>query len=146
MEQFVLISSWIPLNSTFIEFLPHLPPTSLAFDGYECSEGRQAEGIGAIMKVGLKVTVHDSCSLCTQNSTSSHQSYVTYLGGGIDSHAIRPATIKDVCNICGLERIRFSETSVLQEPHVVNIPEVGILHSHCREHLKAYIALTGWTL
>jgi hypothetical protein len=26
------------------------------------------------------------------------------------------------------------------------IPVDGILHSHCREHLKSYIALTGWTL
>jgi hypothetical protein len=26
------------------------------------------------------------------------------------------------------------------------IPEEGILHSHCRETLKYYIALTGWTL
>jgi hypothetical protein len=24
-----------------------------------------------------------------------------------------------------------------------NIPEDGILHSHCRENLRAYIALTG---
>jgi hypothetical protein len=24
--------------------------------------------------------------------------------------------------------------------------EVDILHSHCRENLKSYIALTGWTL
>jgi hypothetical protein len=27
-----------------------------------------------------------------------------------------------------------------------NIPEDGILHSHCRETLKSYITLTGWTL
>jgi hypothetical protein len=26
------------------------------------------------------------------------------------------------------------------------IPEDGILHSHHRENLKSYIALTGWTL
>jgi hypothetical protein len=26
------------------------------------------------------------------------------------------------------------------------IPEDGILHSHCREIIKSYIALTGWTL
>jgi hypothetical protein len=28
----------------------------------------------------------------------------------------------------------------------VYIPEDDILHSHRREHLKSYIALTGWTL
>jgi hypothetical protein len=27
-----------------------------------------------------------------------------------------------------------------------NIPENDILHSHCRENLKSYITLTGWTL
>jgi hypothetical protein len=27
-----------------------------------------------------------------------------------------------------------------------NIPEDGILHSHRRENLKYYIALTGWAL
>jgi hypothetical protein len=26
------------------------------------------------------------------------------------------------------------------------IPEEGILHSHCCEYLKSYIALTGWAL
>jgi hypothetical protein len=26
------------------------------------------------------------------------------------------------------------------------IPEDDILHSHCRENLKSYIVLTGWTL
>jgi hypothetical protein len=26
------------------------------------------------------------------------------------------------------------------------IPEDDILHSHCRENLKSYIALTAWTL
>jgi hypothetical protein len=26
------------------------------------------------------------------------------------------------------------------------ISEDGTLHSHCRENLKSYIALTGWTL
>jgi hypothetical protein len=27
-----------------------------------------------------------------------------------------------------------------------NIPEDAILHSHCREYLKSYKALTGWTV
>jgi hypothetical protein len=26
------------------------------------------------------------------------------------------------------------------------IPEDDVLHSHCRENFKSYIALTGWTL
>jgi hypothetical protein len=38
------------------------------------------------------------------------------------------------------------ETSVLTRPTRRHIPEDDILHSHCRENLKSYIALTGWTL
>jgi hypothetical protein len=39
-----------------------------------------------------------------------------------------------------------SETSVLTRATRRNIPEDAILHSHRRENLKSYIALTGWTL
>jgi hypothetical protein len=39
-----------------------------------------------------------------------------------------------------------SETSVLTRATRRNDPEDTILHSHCRENIKSYIALTGWTL
>jgi hypothetical protein len=39
-----------------------------------------------------------------------------------------------------------SETSVLTRATQRNIPEDCILHSHRRENLNSYIALTGWTL
>jgi hypothetical protein len=45
-----------------------------------------------------------------------------------------------------MEEIRSSESSVLTGGTRRHIPEDGILHSHCRETLKSYIALTGWTL
>jgi hypothetical protein len=45
-----------------------------------------------------------------------------------------------------MEVIRSSETSVLTSGTRRNIPEDSILHSHRRENLKSYIALTGWTL
>jgi hypothetical protein len=45
-----------------------------------------------------------------------------------------------------MEAIRSSETSVLTRDTRCHIPEDGILHSHRREHLKSYIALTGWDL
>jgi hypothetical protein len=38
------------------------------------------------------------------------------------------------------------ETSVIRRATRRNIPEDGILHSHRRENLKSYIALTGWAL
>jgi hypothetical protein len=44
------------------------------------------------------------------------------------------------------EALGSSETSVLTRATRRNIPEDTILHSHCRETLKSYIALTGWTL
>jgi hypothetical protein len=45
-----------------------------------------------------------------------------------------------------IEAISSFETSVLTRATWRNIPENGILHSHRRENLKSYIALTGWTL
>jgi hypothetical protein len=45
-----------------------------------------------------------------------------------------------------MEALHSYETSVLTRATQRNIPEGGILHSHGRENLKFYIALTGWTL
>jgi hypothetical protein len=45
-----------------------------------------------------------------------------------------------------IQAIRPSETSVLTRGTWHKIPEDDILHSHRRENLKSYIALTGWTL
>jgi hypothetical protein len=45
-----------------------------------------------------------------------------------------------------MEAIRSSETSVLTRATGHHIPENGILYRHRREHLKSYMALTGWTL
>jgi hypothetical protein len=42
--------------------------------------------------------------------------------------------------------ICLSETSVVTTATRHNIPEDDILHSHCGENLKSYIALSGWTL
>jgi hypothetical protein len=41
------------------------------------------------------------------------------------------------------EALSSSETSVLRRVSLRNIPEDCILHSHHRENLKSYIALTG---
>jgi hypothetical protein len=45
-----------------------------------------------------------------------------------------------------MEAIVSSETSVGTRATQRNIPEDGILHSHSRENMKYYIALTAWTL
>jgi hypothetical protein len=44
------------------------------------------------------------------------------------------------------EALSSSETSDITRTTRRNIPEDAILHSHCRENLKPYIALTGWAL
>jgi hypothetical protein len=45
-----------------------------------------------------------------------------------------------------MEAIVSFETSVLTRATRSIIPEDGIPHSHRRENLKSYIALTGWAL
>jgi hypothetical protein len=45
-----------------------------------------------------------------------------------------------------IEVLHSSETSALTRSTWRNIPEEGILHSHCHENLNSYIALTVWTL
>jgi hypothetical protein len=45
-----------------------------------------------------------------------------------------------------MEATRSSDMSVLTRATRRNISEDGILHSHRRENLKSYIALTGWDL
>jgi hypothetical protein len=45
-----------------------------------------------------------------------------------------------------MEVIYSSELSVYATATRCHIKEDGILHSHCCENLKSYIALTGWTL
>jgi hypothetical protein len=45
-----------------------------------------------------------------------------------------------------MEAIRSSEKFNLTKATRRHIPEDGILHSHRRENLKSYIALTGWAL
>jgi hypothetical protein len=44
------------------------------------------------------------------------------------------------------EALSSFETSVFARATRRNTPEDATLHSHRREHLKPYIALTGWTL
>jgi hypothetical protein len=45
-----------------------------------------------------------------------------------------------------MEAIRSFEISVPTRAIQHNIPEDGVLHSHCCENHKSYIALTGWAL
>jgi hypothetical protein len=45
-----------------------------------------------------------------------------------------------------MEALCSSETSVLTRATRRNISEDGILHSHSREDLNSYIALTVWAL
>jgi predicted molibdopterin-dependent oxidoreductase YjgC len=42
------------------------------------------------------------------------------------------------------DALRSTETSVLTRARRRNISEDAILHSHCPENLKSYLALIGW--
>jgi hypothetical protein len=45
-----------------------------------------------------------------------------------------------------MEEKYSSETPVITRAAQRNVPEEGILHIHCREDVKSYIALTGLAL
>jgi hypothetical protein len=45
-----------------------------------------------------------------------------------------------------MEAIQSSETSIFTTATRSHIPDEDILHSHCRENLRSYIALTGWAV
>jgi hypothetical protein len=45
-----------------------------------------------------------------------------------------------------MEALRSFKTSLFTTATRRNIPEDGMLHSHRRELLKSYIALTAWSL
>jgi hypothetical protein len=45
-----------------------------------------------------------------------------------------------------MEAIHLFEMSALIRVTWCHIPEDCILHSHCRENIKSYTALTGWPL
>jgi hypothetical protein len=45
-----------------------------------------------------------------------------------------------------MESLHSSETLILTRAGRLNTTEDDILHSHCHENLKSYIALTGCTL
>jgi hypothetical protein len=55
-------------------------------------------------------------------------------------------SISPILGTLMMEALLSFDTSVLITGTRHHIPEDDILHSHCRETLKSYIALTGWTL
>jgi hypothetical protein len=61
---------------------------------------------------------------------------------------VRPSVVPSSLNLITLmkEELRSSETLVIIRATRRNITEDGIFHSHRRENLKSYIALTGWVL
>jgi hypothetical protein len=62
------------------------------------------------------------------------------------SEMLRRVPISPILVTLMMEALGSSETSVLTRATWCYIPENAILHSHSRENLKSYIALTGWTL
>jgi hypothetical protein len=69
----------------------------------------------------------------------------TDVSGELSASFIRVTRIGELGTTL-MEALSSSETSFLTRATRRNIPEDAILHSHCRENLKSYIALTGWAL
>jgi hypothetical protein len=63
----------------------------------------------------------------------------------VASYCYRCSSLPILVNLI-MEVMRSSEISVVIRATRHHIPESGILHSHCRENVTSYIALTGWTL
>jgi hypothetical protein len=61
----------------------------------------------------------------------------------VKANVVRSSTI---LVILMMEALSSSETSVLTRATRRNISEDPIPHSHCRENLKSYMALSGWAL
>jgi hypothetical protein len=77
----------------------------------------------------------------TSRIARSHWNVVTDDEGLMDDVPSSPILVTLM-----MEAVSYSETSVLTRATRRNIPEDDILHSHGRENLKSYIALTGWSL
>jgi hypothetical protein len=55
-------------------------------------------------------------------------------------------TLSLISSFLMMEEIYSSEASVITIAARRHVPEDGILHSHRRENLKSFTALTGWAL
>jgi hypothetical protein len=65
------------------------------------------------------------------------------------SNEIQPwivPTIQSETSINHFHLVRIRNVFPLRHELCVYVPEDDILHSHRRENLKSYIALTGWAL
>jgi hypothetical protein len=95
--------------------------------------------------VFLDVTPCGSCSDVSEerSASSTHNIFSQRASVAVTANVVPSSPILVTLVIEGLS---FSETSVLTRTTRRNNTEDGILHSHRRENLKYYIALTGWAL
>jgi hypothetical protein len=108
-----------------------------------CTGGRSLELMGLGYKVNSRVCLVSRSrvlELCT-----AHLSPVSFMVVHSSSQLLSCSSLAD--SFYPEDRGgAFPETSVFTRPTRCHIPEDCTLHSHHRENLKCYIALTGWTL
>jgi hypothetical protein len=90
--------------------------------------------------IGNYVSKERIASIIKVKRISTLQSVLQLIGIGI----VIPSSL--ILFTLMKEALSSSETSGLTTTTRRHIPEDGTLHSHRRENLKSYIALTGWTL
>jgi hypothetical protein len=89
------------------------------------------------------MATEDLLAVTDNRSTTRHSTYIVFLRSVSIANSANVLPSSTIHVTVMMEAISSSKTPFLTRGRRYHIPEYGILHSHCRENLKSYIALTG---